>query len=42
MVADVTALYQQGRFSRAPLTQGDLSRVTEQLGRLQSLAQSAH
>lgn len=42
MVADVTALYHQGRFSRAPLTQGDLSRVTEQLGRLQSLTHSAH
>jgi len=42
MVTDVTALYHQGRFSRAPLTQGDLSRVTEQLGRLQSLARTAH
>ena len=41
VVADVTALYHQGRFSRAPLTQGDLSRVTEQLGRLQSLARTA-
>ena len=42
MVADVTALYHQGRFSRAPLTQDDLSRVTEQLGRLQSLTHSTH
>jgi hypothetical protein len=41
MVADVTALYHQGRFGRAPLTQDDLSRVTEQLGRLQSLTHSA-
>jgi len=42
MVADVTALYQQGRFSRTALTKDDLSRVTEQLGRLQSLTHSAH
>lgn len=42
MVTHVTALYHQGRFSRAPLTQDDLSRVTEQLGRLQSLARTAH
>jgi transglutaminase-like putative cysteine protease len=41
MVADVTALYHQGRFGRAPLTQDDLSRVTEQLGRLQSLSHSS-
>lgn len=41
MVAVVTALYYQGRFSRTPLTQDDLSRVTEQLGQLQSLARSA-
>jgi transglutaminase-like putative cysteine protease len=41
MVADVTALYHQGRFSRVPLSQDDLSRVTEQLGRLQSLRHSA-
>jgi hypothetical protein len=41
MVAVVTALYYQGRFSRTPLTQDDLSRVTEQLGQLQSLAHSA-
>jgi len=40
MVADVTALYHQGRFSQVPLSQDDLSRVTEQLGRLQSLAHS--
>jgi protein-glutamine gamma-glutamyltransferase len=37
MVADVTALYHQGRFSRTPLTPGELSRAVEQLGRLQSL-----
>ena len=37
MVADVTALYHQGRFSRTPLTPGELSRIAEQLGRLQSL-----
>jgi hypothetical protein len=37
MVADVTALYHQGRFSRTPLTPGELSRAAEQLGRLQSL-----
>ena len=37
IVADVTALYHQGRFSRTPLTPGELSRAVEQLGRLQSL-----
>ena len=41
MVADVTALYHQGRFSRTPLTPGDLSRAAEQLGRLQSLIRTA-
>ena len=41
IVADVTALYHQGRFSRIPLTPGELSRAAEQLGRLQSLAQAA-
>ena len=37
IVADVTALYHQGRFSQTPLTPGELSRAVEQLGRLQSL-----
>jgi protein-glutamine gamma-glutamyltransferase len=37
MVADVIALYQQGRFSRTPLTPDELSRVADQVGRLQSL-----
>jgi len=37
MVADVTALYHQGRFSRTPLTPGELSRAADQIGRLQSL-----
>jgi len=37
MVADVTALYHQGRFSRTPLTPGELSRAAEQVGRLQTL-----
>jgi transglutaminase-like putative cysteine protease len=41
IVADVTALYHQGRFSQTPLTPGELSRAVEQLGRLQSLAQTA-
>ncbi|NOT21657.1 MAG: DUF3488 domain-containing protein [Nitrospiraceae bacterium] len=41
LVAEVTALYHQGRFSRTPLTQSDLSRATEQLGRLQSLTHPA-
>ena len=40
-VAEVTAIYHQGRFSRTPLTPGDLSRATEQLGRLQSLMHSS-
>ena len=38
MVADVTALYHQGRFSRTPLTPDELSRAVEQVERLQSLA----
>jgi transglutaminase-like putative cysteine protease len=42
MVADVTALYHQGRFSRTPLTSHELSRAAEQVGRLQSLARTAH
>jgi len=37
MVADVIALYHQGRFSRTPLTPDELSRAAEQVGRLQSL-----
>lgn len=42
MVADVTALYHQGRYSRTPLTAGELSRAVEQVGRLQSLMHVAH
>jgi hypothetical protein len=41
MVADLTALYHQGRFSRTPLTPGELSRAAEQVGRLQSLSHVA-
>jgi hypothetical protein len=41
MVADVTALYHQGRYSRTPLTAGELSRAAEQVGRLQSLTYGA-
>ena len=41
MVADVTALYHQGRYSRTPLTTGELSRAAEQVGRLQSLTHVA-
>ena len=37
MVAGVTALYCQGRFSRIPLTSEELSRAAEQVGHLQSL-----
>ena len=37
IVADVIALYQQGRFSRTPLTPGQLSHAAEQVGKLQSL-----
>ena len=37
MVADVIALYHQGRYSRTPLTASELSRAAEQVGRLQSL-----
>jgi len=42
MVADVIALYHQGRFSRTPLTPDELSRAAEQVGRLQSLIRAAH
>jgi hypothetical protein len=41
MVANVTALYHQGRFSGTPLTPGELSRAAEQVGRLQSLTHMA-
>jgi protein-glutamine gamma-glutamyltransferase len=41
MVADVIALYHQGRFSRTPLTPDELSRAAEQVGRLQSLKHMA-
>jgi len=37
LVADVIALYHQGRYSRTPLTASELSRAAEQVGRLQSL-----
>ncbi len=37
MVADIIALYHQGRYSRTPLTASELSRAAEQVGRLQSL-----
>jgi protein-glutamine gamma-glutamyltransferase len=37
MVADVIALYHQGRYSRTPLTASELSRAAEQVGRIQSL-----
>ena len=41
MVADVIALYHQGRFSRTPLTPDELSRAVEQVARLQSLIHAA-
>ncbi len=41
MVADVTARYHQGRFSRTPLTPSELARAAEQVGRLQSLTHVA-
>lgn len=41
MVATVTALYYQGRFSRTPLTPAELSRAAEQVGQLQSLTRVA-
>jgi hypothetical protein len=41
MVADVTALYQQGRFSRTPLTPGELSHAADQVRQLQSLTHVA-
>lgn len=42
LVAGVTALYQQGRFGRVPLTQKELSLAAEQVGRLQSLRRITH
>ena len=42
VVADVTALYYQGRFSRVPLLPEELSRAAEQVGRLQSLLRTIH
>ncbi len=42
MVADVIALYQQGRFSRTPLTPDELSRAADQVRRLQSLIRAAY
>ena len=41
IVANVTALYHQGRFSRIPLTPVELSRAAEQVGQLQSLTHVA-
>jgi hypothetical protein len=41
MVADVTALYHQGRFSRTPLTPGELSHAADQVRQLQSLTHVA-
>ena len=37
IAADVIALYNQGRFSRTPLTPEELSRAAEGVGRLQSM-----
>jgi hypothetical protein len=42
IVANVTALYCQGRFGRTPLTPEELSRAAEQVGQLQSLARTTH
>ena len=42
MVAHITALYHQGRFSRIPLTPEELSRAAEQVGHLQSLTRTTH
>ncbi len=41
MVADVTALYHKGRYSRTPLSPVELSRAAKQVGRLQSLMHGA-
>lgn len=40
LVAGITALYCQGRFSRTPLTSEELSRAAEQVGQLQSLSRT--
>lgn len=37
LVARITTLYQQGRFSQTPLTAEDLGQVAEQIGQLQAL-----
>lgn len=37
LVAGITALYYQGRFSKTPLTAEDLAQAAEQVGRLQTL-----
>src|SRR5205085_184784 len=37
IVADIIALYHQGRYSRTPLTASELSHAAEQVGRIQSL-----
>lgn len=42
VVANVTALYHQGRFSRTPLLPEELSRVAEEVGRLQSILRTIH
>ena len=39
-VAEITTLYNQGRFSKTPLSAEELSRAAEQVGQLQSLARS--
>ena len=41
IVATITALYHQGRFSRTPLTPDELARAAEQVGKLQSLVPAA-
>ena len=41
MVTEVTALYHQGRFSRTPLTLGELSHAADQVRQLQSLTHIA-
>lgn len=41
IVATITALYHQGRFSRTPLTPDEFARAAEQVGKLQSLVPAA-
>lgn len=41
IVATITALYHQGRFSRTSLTSDELARAAEQIGKLQSLVSAA-